>query len=139
MSGGGNIFSALGLEAPLKERSNDPASPIDAREASVKAGQQIQLALGIQLPQLDAARVNTAKRMARQGPADPDPGKLWPLDMRLESFDAFGSDIAQYMFFLHRALRLFMTIFLINLSNIVISMEGTGTEWSGPLPASPCS
>ena len=96
-------------------------------------GRRMSEALGVAPPMIEVARINTAARMARQGPNDEKPGKLYPLDCHLTSFDTFGADISQYMFFLHRALRVFTTIFLINLSNIVISWEGAQLHQAGSI------
>ena len=43
----------------------------------------------------------------------------------LTSFDAFGTDISQYMTFLHSWTRIFMLCFLLNFSNFVLNTEGS--------------
>ena len=102
-------------------------------QRSAVQGRRMSEALGVAPPMIEVARINTAARMARQGPNDEKPGKLYPLDCHLTKFDTFGADISQYMFFLHRALRVFTTIFLINLSNIVISWEGAQLHQAGSI------
>ena len=57
-------------------------------------------------------------------------GELFELLCDLKDFDAFGTDVSQYMHFVYSFSRLCITLFLLNLANIVINVEGAGLETS---------
>jgi len=75
-------------------------------------------------PSIDEARKYASMRLARQQEGDEAPGELYPLYTPLETFDRFGTDISQYMHFVYYTSRLFFCLFFLNLSNLVINMEG---------------
>ena len=56
---------------------------------------------------------------------------MYPLYTPLSTFDRFGTDVSQYMHFCYRATRVFLVLFLLNLSNIVINLEGGSLEEAG--------
>jgi hypothetical protein len=75
-------------------------------------------------PSVDEARKYASVRLARQQQGDESPGELYPLYTPLQTFDRFGTDISQYMHFVYYTCRLFFCLFFLNLSNLVINMEG---------------
>eukprot|EP00962_Isochrysis_galbana_P028728 scaffold9114_cov118-Isochrysis_galbana.AAC.16 len=75
-------------------------------------------------PSVDVARKYASTRLARQRQGDENPGELYPLYTPLQTFDRFGTDISQYMHFIYYTSRLFFCLFFLNLSNLVINMEG---------------
>ena len=60
----------------------------------------------------------------RGNEGEPNPGELYALNCDLSTFDHFGTDVSQYMHFLSFMSRLFLLLFLLNVSNIVINAEG---------------
>jgi hypothetical protein len=75
-------------------------------------------------PSVELARQYASMRLARQQQGDESPGELYPLYTPLQTFDRFGTDISQYMHFVYYTSRLFFCLFFLNLSNLVINMEG---------------
>ena len=74
-------------------------------------------------PKLEIAKEHASRRLARQKEGEPNPGELYPY-CDLSTFDHFGTDVSQYMHFLSFMSRLFLLLFLLNVSNIVINAEG---------------
>ena len=55
---------------------------------------------------------------------DPNPGELHPLYCDVNVFDRFGTDVSQYFHFMYHSKTFFIFLFVINLSNIIINIEG---------------
>lgn len=90
-------------------------------------------------PEIRIAREAARARLARQGLAGEKPGELYDLTCDLMDFDDFGTDISQYMSYLYVWTRAFLLCFLLNLSNIVLNIEGNGVlpSHASPLHARP--
>ena len=77
-------------------------------------------------PDMAIAREAAEARLARQGVKDKAPGELFDRVCDLKDFDSFGTDVSQYMSFLHIWARGFFLVFLLNFSNIILNVEGQG-------------
>lgn len=53
-----------------------------------------------------------------------DDGSLYPLYTHVGTFDRFGTDVSQYFHFMYHSKSFFVFLFLINLSNIIVNIEG---------------
>ena len=75
-------------------------------------------------PSTSIARAYAESRLARQQMSDDNPGELYPLYTPIETFDRFGTDLSQYIHFNYYTARLFLALFLLNLSNLITNWEG---------------
>ena len=57
-------------------------------------------------------------------------GSLFPLYTDTRTFDRFGTDVSQYFHFMYHSKSFFMFLFVINLSNIIVNIEGEGQTFS---------
>eukprot|EP00966_Prymnesium_polylepis_P040955 950349-Prymnesium_polylepis.1 len=69
-------------------------------------------------PRIELARAAAMLQLLLQKADDKNPGDVYPLYTPLATFDRFGTDVSQYMHFVYRATRVFLVLFLLNLSNI---------------------
>ena len=77
-------------------------------------------------PQRMVARDHGRRALATQLEqfGDPNPGALHPLYCDVTVFDRFGTDVSQYFHFMYHSKTFFIFLFVINLSNIIINIEG---------------
>ena len=76
-------------------------------------------------PSLELAKQHASSRLLRQRDDDHSPGQLYPLYTSLRTFDRMGVDVSQYFHFMYVGSRFFLALFFLNLSNMVINLEGT--------------
>ena len=119
--GGGNAAVSAARRPALAGGS---ATMPDVSEATGAVDAAATELLDAPAPKLEIAKEHASRRLARQKEGEPNPGELYPLYCDLSTFDHFGTDVSQYMHFLSFMSRLFLLLFLLNVSNIVINAEG---------------
>ena len=79
------------------------------------------------LPKPERRLARQAGRSALLTQAD---GRLYPLYTETRTFDRFGTDVSQYFHLMFHSKSFFMFLFVINLSNIIVNIEGMGQSFS---------
>ena len=122
--GGGNAAVSAGGGSAAGGSAGGSATMPDVSEATGAVDAAATELLDAPAPKLEIAKEHASRRLARQREGEPNPGELYPLYCDLSTFDHFGTDVSQYMHFLSFMSRLFLLLFLLNVSNIVINAEG---------------
>ena len=71
-----------------------------------------------------------ARQAGRSALLTQSDGSLFPLYTETRTFDRFGTDVSQYFHFMYHSKSFFMFLFVINLSNIIVNIEGMGQSFS---------
>jgi len=107
------------LRSTLRRRSRE-------RERRAEEGRRRRGEAAV-LPKPEHRLARQAGRSALLTQAD---GRLYPLYTETRTFDRFGTDVSQYFHLMFHSKSFFMFLFVINLSNIIVNIEGMGQSFS---------